>query len=220
MRAAVVPANERMGSQDRLLGTSPRGPTLAPSCASSWPRSNAARRDAKRSQRGMRTFETGNRPGMRSSRHDDGRSLLRVVYGAEVDIAPDLQAKTLAVRLHPLANPSLMWRSDISVPRSTPPRRFFPAPIFACSTNSSQHKALEIPTRSGDLNWHQGHPKERGRIVPQRKIGEQRGAALADSWRCARAYGFRDADRRRTMFGSSAIMRKRSLGTTMFARGA
>jgi hypothetical protein len=39
-------------------------------------------------------------------RHDDARSLLRAVYNAEVDIAPDPQAKTLTIRLHPLANRS------------------------------------------------------------------------------------------------------------------
>jgi hypothetical protein len=40
------------------------------------------------------------------TRHDDARSLLRAVYSTEVDIVPDLQAKTLAIRLHPLANRS------------------------------------------------------------------------------------------------------------------
>jgi hypothetical protein len=40
------------------------------------------------------------------TRHDDARSLLRGVYNTEVDIAPDLQAKTLTIRLHPLANKS------------------------------------------------------------------------------------------------------------------
>ena len=39
-------------------------------------------------------------------RHDDARSLLRAAYNAEVDIAPDPQAKTLTIRLHPLANRS------------------------------------------------------------------------------------------------------------------
>jgi hypothetical protein len=38
------------------------------------------------------------------TRHGDARSLLRGVYNTEVDIAPDLQAKTLTIRLHPLAN--------------------------------------------------------------------------------------------------------------------
>ena len=38
------------------------------------------------------------------ARHDDARSLLRAVYSTEVDIAPDLEAKTLTIRLHPLAN--------------------------------------------------------------------------------------------------------------------
>jgi hypothetical protein len=37
-------------------------------------------------------------------RHDDARSLLRAIYSTEIDIAPDLQAKTLTIRLHPLAN--------------------------------------------------------------------------------------------------------------------
>ena len=40
------------------------------------------------------------------ARHDDARSLLRGVYSTEVDIVPDLQTKTLTVRLHPLANRS------------------------------------------------------------------------------------------------------------------
>jgi hypothetical protein len=40
------------------------------------------------------------------TRHDDGRSLLRAVYSTEADFVPDLQAKTLTVRLHPLANRS------------------------------------------------------------------------------------------------------------------
>ena len=40
------------------------------------------------------------------SRHDDARSLLRAVYNTEVDLLPDEQAKTLTVRLHPLANTS------------------------------------------------------------------------------------------------------------------
>jgi hypothetical protein len=42
----------------------------------------------------------------RMMRHDDARSLLRAVYNAEADIAPDPQAKTLTVRLHPVANRS------------------------------------------------------------------------------------------------------------------
>jgi hypothetical protein len=40
------------------------------------------------------------------ARHDDARSLLHAVYSTEVDLMPDLQAKTLTVRLHPLANTS------------------------------------------------------------------------------------------------------------------
>src|SRR6516164_10849008 len=40
------------------------------------------------------------------ARHDDARSLLRAIYSTEVDLIPDLQAKTLTVRLHPLANMS------------------------------------------------------------------------------------------------------------------
>jgi hypothetical protein len=40
------------------------------------------------------------------SRHDDARSLLRAVYSTEVDLIPDEEAKTLTVRLHPLANTS------------------------------------------------------------------------------------------------------------------
>src|SRR5271169_6160557 len=40
------------------------------------------------------------------TRHDDARSLLRAVYTTEVDINPDMQAKTLTIRLHPPANNS------------------------------------------------------------------------------------------------------------------
>jgi hypothetical protein len=40
------------------------------------------------------------------TRHDDARSLLRAIYSTEIDLLPDLQAKTLTIRLHPLANPS------------------------------------------------------------------------------------------------------------------
>jgi hypothetical protein len=40
------------------------------------------------------------------ARHDDARSLLRGIYQTEVDILPDQNAKTLTIRLHPLANPS------------------------------------------------------------------------------------------------------------------
>jgi prepilin-type processing-associated H-X9-DG protein len=40
------------------------------------------------------------------TRHDDARSLLRAIYSTEVDILPDPKAKTLTIRLHPLANPS------------------------------------------------------------------------------------------------------------------
>jgi len=40
------------------------------------------------------------------ARHDDARSLLRAIYSTEVDLIPDLQAKTLTIRLHPLANTS------------------------------------------------------------------------------------------------------------------
>jgi hypothetical protein len=39
-------------------------------------------------------------------RHDDARSLLRAIYQTEADLVPNLQAKTLTVRLHPLANAS------------------------------------------------------------------------------------------------------------------
>jgi hypothetical protein len=40
------------------------------------------------------------------SRHHDARSLLRAVYSTEVDLIPDQEAKTLTVRVHPLANAS------------------------------------------------------------------------------------------------------------------
>jgi hypothetical protein len=40
------------------------------------------------------------------TRHDDARSLLRAIYQTEVDMVPDLEAKTLTIRLHPLANNS------------------------------------------------------------------------------------------------------------------
>jgi prepilin-type processing-associated H-X9-DG protein len=39
-------------------------------------------------------------------RHDDARSLLRAIYSTAADIVPDTQAKTLTIRLHPLANAS------------------------------------------------------------------------------------------------------------------
>jgi len=39
----------------------------------------------------------------RLARHDDARALLRQIFHHEVDLAPDLQAKTLTVRLHHLA---------------------------------------------------------------------------------------------------------------------
>ena len=39
-------------------------------------------------------------------RHDDARSLLCTIYSTEIDLLPDLQAKTLTIRLHPLANSS------------------------------------------------------------------------------------------------------------------
>jgi hypothetical protein len=35
------------------------------------------------------------------ARHDDARSLLRAIYSTEVDLLPDLQAKTLTITLHP-----------------------------------------------------------------------------------------------------------------------
>ena len=37
------------------------------------------------------------------ARHDDARPLLRQIFDTEVDLAPDLQAKTLTARLHHLA---------------------------------------------------------------------------------------------------------------------
>lgn len=40
------------------------------------------------------------------TRRDDARSLLRAIYNTEVDLLPDLPAKTLTIRLHPLANRS------------------------------------------------------------------------------------------------------------------
>ncbi len=40
------------------------------------------------------------------TRHDDARSLLRAIYQTETDLVPNQQAKTLTVRLHPLANAS------------------------------------------------------------------------------------------------------------------
>ena len=47
------------------------------------------------------------------TRHDDARSLLRAVYNTEVDINPDMEAKTLTIRLHPPANNSSDQPSDI-----------------------------------------------------------------------------------------------------------
>ena len=40
------------------------------------------------------------------TRHDDARSLLRAIYNTEVDMVPDMDAKTLTIPLHPLANTS------------------------------------------------------------------------------------------------------------------
>lgn len=40
------------------------------------------------------------------SRHDDARSLLCAIYRSDADLLPDVQRKTLTVRLHPLANQS------------------------------------------------------------------------------------------------------------------
>jgi hypothetical protein len=40
------------------------------------------------------------------TRHDDARSLLRAIYNTEADMVPDRDAKTLTIRLHPLANNS------------------------------------------------------------------------------------------------------------------
>jgi len=40
------------------------------------------------------------------TRRDDARSLLRAIYNTEVDLLPDPPAKTLTIRLHPLANQS------------------------------------------------------------------------------------------------------------------
>ena len=42
----------------------------------------------------------------RMTRHDDARSLLRAIYNTEADMVPDMDAKTLTLRLHPLANNS------------------------------------------------------------------------------------------------------------------
>ena len=40
------------------------------------------------------------------TRHDDARSQLQTIYSTQIDLVLDLQAKTLTIRLHPLANPS------------------------------------------------------------------------------------------------------------------
>jgi hypothetical protein len=40
------------------------------------------------------------------TRHDDARSLLRAIYNTEADMDPDMEANTLTIRLHPLANNS------------------------------------------------------------------------------------------------------------------
>jgi len=42
------------------------------------------------------------------TRHDDARSLLRAIYSTEVEILRDPQAKTLTIRLHPLARRALL----------------------------------------------------------------------------------------------------------------
>jgi hypothetical protein len=62
-------------------------------------------------------------PRQTMSRHDDARSLRRAVYSTEVDLIPDQAAKTLTVRLHPLANTSSEQAlKHIFAPGPTPPR--------------------------------------------------------------------------------------------------
>ena len=64
-------------------------------------------------------------------RHDDARSLLRAIYRTEVDILPVPQAKTLTIRLHPLANQSSDNASDISATSSTKLKHYSPEPNCA-----------------------------------------------------------------------------------------
>ena len=75
-------------------------------------------------------------------RHDDARSLLRAIYSTEIDLIPDPQAKTLTIRLHPLANAA----SDLAVQHlcAEIPKPFSPAPTCASSTNRCRRKVLEI----------------------------------------------------------------------------
>jgi hypothetical protein len=61
------------------------------------------------------------------TRHDDARSLMRAIYKTEVDLEPDLQAKTLTVRIHPRL-PMHHWtkRSDTSAASLTPQKQLSP----------------------------------------------------------------------------------------------
>jgi len=62
------------------------------------------------------------------TRHDDARSLLRAVYNTEVDINPDIEAKTLTIPAPSAGKTTLRTKpSDISATNSTAPRRSFPA---------------------------------------------------------------------------------------------
>jgi hypothetical protein len=62
---------------------------------------NLGQRDKPRAETAMAQILT-----QKMTRHDDARSLLRAVYNTEIDMVPDLEAKTLTIRLHPLANNS------------------------------------------------------------------------------------------------------------------
>jgi uncharacterized protein (DUF2267 family) len=78
------------------------------------------------------------------SRHDDVCSLLRAIFSTDVDLIPDEEAKTLTVRLHPLANtPSdealkHLW-AEIDAAETQ-----FPGTQLHLITNWSQRKVVEI----------------------------------------------------------------------------
>jgi hypothetical protein len=61
------------------------------------------------------------------TRHDGARSRIRAVYNTEADMVPDLEAKTLTIRLHPLANTSSDQAVRHLAKNSTAPRPSFPA---------------------------------------------------------------------------------------------
>src|ERR1019366_6379875 len=79
------------------------------------------------------------------SRADDARALLRQIYDTEVDLIPDLENKTLTVRLHHLTlRPPTMKRSAICAINSTPPPPSSRIRNSGWSTSWGHRKFLEI----------------------------------------------------------------------------